>query len=943
MKYSKIKHVEAAQKYLGQNKVPQAIAEYQQILKHEPGDQVTLMTVGDLYVRQGETFQAIDYFARLAQIFIRDGFLTKAIAIYKKIAKLAPEEMKPLERLAELYVQQGVLSEARPIFLQLAEGHLKANRREPAAALLRKLLEAEPDNLRVQMRLADVQLAMGQNQDAAQTLLVCAERQLVHRDPEEAVKLCERAVALAPENLLARLLMARALSAAGRRNEAAELLESVPDLESGNEASAQLLEIYLQEENLERAAELSWRVLARDPKHYAMAAKTVMALIELGQADNALLLLNEIRHTMATNEDAEALAQMLHASATRFTGRIEPHEWLVELYTQINDAFHLPEAMAHLGQAAAAGGHFDRAREVYEQLIERSPEDKNIRANLQQVRARLGMNPLETAVPTPVPVVEEVVAARKFEEPPLDEETEHFVGVALTDVDLFSSYGLTPKAIDLLEKVIKRAPRHTPSLEKLLDLYLGEGNNQRTAELADILMRIHTERGDTANAERFAELCRRFQRAAALDPAPATAEAPPAEFTIPAAKAEVDAWMKPPAAGEAVEEFEVLSGDEPAHSKLEGASPHDSVHELDLSDEWASISEEAVSAKGAPADEIIPDVEEPEEERQFKDVPANIEVNTSAFAIAVEAENKNGSGKQENVEEPAGAPVHSDVPAGNEVEVGQEAETGHDVPAFEPVPVFANSGAAMHAEEEPEEYELELVEQASQTGTASNVSPIRPASDAETSPLGDLAMELGMVLDAAPPVAPNASGNGSERLSQFSKSLEPPAVPARREAPKPTVSMAGASDPGGPLSEVFAEFRAELEELQSDEDPETHYNLGIAYREMGLLEEAISEFQKVVQAHDRGVAFRYTMQCCTLLALAFMEKGQPEIAAFWYERALQTPDLDRESVLALQYDLGIAQDLGGHPDDALKSFQQVYAMNIDYRDVAERIGSLRER
>jgi len=154
MKYSKIKHVEAAQKHLGQNRVPQAIAEYQQILKHEPGDQVTLMTVGDLYVRQGETFQAIDYFARLAQIFIRDGFLTKAIAIYKKIAKLAPEEMKPLERLAELYVQQGVLSEARPIFLQLAEGHLKANRREPAAALLRKLLEAEPDNLRVQLRLA---------------------------------------------------------------------------------------------------------------------------------------------------------------------------------------------------------------------------------------------------------------------------------------------------------------------------------------------------------------------------------------------------------------------------------------------------------------------------------------------------------------------------------------------------------------------------------------------------------------------------------------------------------------------------------------------------------------------------------------------------------------------------------------------------------------------
>jgi tetratricopeptide (TPR) repeat protein len=941
MAYSKIKHVEAAQKHLGQNRVPQAIAEYQQILKHEPGDQVTLMTVGDLYVRQGETFQAIDYFARLAQIFIRDGFLTKAIAIYKKIAKLAPEEMKPLERLAELYVQQGVLSEARPIFLQLAEGHLKAGRREPAAALLRKLLEAEPDNLRVQLRLAEVQLAMGQNQDAAHTLLVCAERQLVNRDPEEAVKLCERAVALAPENLLARLLMARALSAAGRRSEAAELLESVPDLESGNEASAQLLEIYLQEENTERAAQLARRVLARDPKHYAMAAKVAMSMTELGQADNALLLLDEIRGTMATNDDAESLAQMLHATATRFTGRLEPHEWLVELYTQINDAFHLPEAMAQLGQAAAAGGHFDRARQVYEQLIERSPEDKNIRENLEQVRARLGMNPLEAAVSTPVPVVEEVVVAKKFEEPALDEETEKFVAVALTDVDLFSSYGLTPKAIDLLEKVIVRAPRHTPSLEKLLDLYLGEGNNQRTVELATQLVHIHTERGDAASAERFAELSRRYQRAAALDPAPAATAAAPAEFAIPTGDPEIDASMKAPTVGETVEEFEILPAETPAHGKTAAPSPQDSVHELDLSDEWASISDEAGSAKSA---ELIPDVEEPEDERQFNDVPAGVTSNRSAFVIEEEPENKNGSREIEKVEEPEEMTVLS----GDETE--DEVESPKDSPTPEPVPVFANSGSASHAEEEPAEYELELVEQASQPGTTSNVSPIRTIAEPESSPLGDLAMELGLVLDAAPPVAPSSTGKGRERLTQSGKPAgtksaqhSAPPAPPRKEAPKPTVSMAGASDPGGPLSEVFAEFRAELEELQTDEDPETHYNLGIAYREMGLLEEAISEFQKVVQAHDRGVEFRYTMQCCTLLALGFMEKGQPEIAAFWYERALQTPDLDHESILALQYDLGIAQDMGGHPDEALKSFQQVYAMNIDYRDVAERIGSLRER
>ncbi len=144
----------------------------------------------------------------------------------------------------------------------------------------------------------------------------------------------------------------------------------------------------------------------------------------------------------------------------------------------------------------------------------------------------------------------------------------------------------------------------------------------------------------------------------------------------------------------------------------------------------------------------------------------------------------------------------------------------------------------------------------------------------------------------------------------------------------------------GPLKEVFDEFRAELGEMGAeDEDLETHYNLGIAFREMGLLEEAIGEFQKVAKANDRGKAFRYAMQCCTLLGLAFVEKGQPAIAAIWYERALQTPGIDSESKLALRYDLGVAQESAGDLDAALKSFSQVYAVNIDYRDVADRIAA----
>jgi tetratricopeptide (TPR) repeat protein len=111
---------------------------------------------------------------------------------------------------------------------------------------------------------------------------------------------------------------------------------------------------------------------------------------------------------------------------------------------------------------------------------------------------------------------------------------------------------------------------------------------------------------------------------------------------------------------------------------------------------------------------------------------------------------------------------------------------------------------------------------------------------------------------------------------------------------------------------------------------------------MGLLEEAISEFQKVAKANERGRPFRYAMQCCTLLGLCFMDKGQPSIAAIWYERALRTPNIEPESALALRYDLGVAQESAGELDAARKSFSQVYAVNIDYRDVGERIAALQK-
>src|SRR5262249_41259553 len=209
--------------------------------------------------------------------------------------------------------------------------------------------------------------------------------------------------------------------------------------------------------------------------------------------------------------------------------------------------------------------------------------------------------------------------------------------------------------------------------------------------------------------------------------------------------------------------------------------------------------------------------------------------------------------------------------------------------------------------------------------------PVEKAAPPEAAKEIDLAEEYELVLSPEPDAEPSlpapvpASGNtlASDQflsdladeidklgIGELTPSFSEAAPKEETPAPAPANPVApAAAGEHAPLQEVFDEFRADLGEMGGEEeDLETHYNLGIAFREMGLLEEAISEFQKVAKANEKGRAFRYAMQCCTLLGLSFMEKGQPGIAAIWYQRALGTPGVDGESALALRYDLGVAQD-----------------------------------
>lgn len=140
-----------------------------------------------------------------------------------------------------------------------------------------------------------------------------------------------------------------------------------------------------------------------------------------------------------------------------------------------------------------------------------------------------------------------------------------------------------------------------------------------------------------------------------------------------------------------------------------------------------------------------------------------------------------------------------------------------------------------------------------------------------------------------------------------------------------------------------AELLAEDGEHAPAEDaPRTHFHLGVAFREFGLLDDAIAEFEKSSK-EPVSAEEPWNFEALLLLGVCFMEKGMPSLAAPWLARALESPGIDDETSLALTYDLATAYERSGNRDGALQRFVQVYGVNANYRDVAEKIRALQSK
>jgi tetratricopeptide (TPR) repeat protein len=136
------------------------------------------------------------------------------------------------------------------------------------------------------------------------------------------------------------------------------------------------------------------------------------------------------------------------------------------------------------------------------------------------------------------------------------------------------------------------------------------------------------------------------------------------------------------------------------------------------------------------------------------------------------------------------------------------------------------------------------------------------------------------------------------------------------------------------FQDMLSEFKKGIDANIDIEDTQAHYDLGVAFREMGLLDEAISEFQKAL----RGSLER--LRTAEALGLCFFDKGQFAVAATVLRRAVDSEPGGDDEKIGLLYWLGRCEEEQGHGGEALSYYQRIFSIDIDFQDVRERVKSL---
>ncbi len=414
-----------AEKLLRQGRLDAAIAEYVRVVEDQPKDWNTANTLGDLYMRAGQTPSAVAQFARIAEHFMREGFYPKAGALYKKILKISPEEETAQLSLAEISARQGLLADAKTYFNAVVSRRRQRGDRRGADEIVLRLGDLDPSDLDARFAAARVQAHSGDVDGAAARFRQLYDDLNEKGRRTEALAALREAVRFNPADREGRTVLARDALAAGDTEQARvyldretagddpELLLAYADVElrSGQMDSARDVLpklLSLDRQLRHRVMELAWTLTSSNPE---AALVCVDAIVE---AD------------IAASELVDA-ASVLEEYVARVPNQIAALLRLVEVCVDGGLEATMFEAQAQLADAYLSAGQPGEARVIAEDLVAREPWEPT---HIERFRKALIMQNVadpdaviaerldgQTPFMATDPFSDNLLAAEPFEEP----------------------------------------------------------------------------------------------------------------------------------------------------------------------------------------------------------------------------------------------------------------------------------------------------------------------------------------------------------------------------------------------------------------------------------------------------------------------------------------------------------------------------------------------
>jgi tetratricopeptide (TPR) repeat protein len=250
--------------------------------------------------------------------------------------------------------------------------------------------------------------------------------------------------------------------------------------------------------------------------------------------------------------------------------------------------------------------------------------------------------------------------------------------------------------------------------------------------------------------------------------------------------------------------------------------------------------------------------------------------------------------------------------------------------------------AVADAAAEPDEIEIEEEEL---PGVDLDVPDLEPAAVGPTPGVPDPDSEE-LAADTSPPApAEPAPRPAVSRSAQAARSAAPaePSFDLAAELSDAFEDPAGVSINGLSGAErddgfaaVFDAFKKGVSEALSETDQDAHYDLGIAYKEMGLFEDATNEFRIAMTSPTRR------LECLHLLGLCALDAGRPTVAIEHLAQLLELEDASDQQKLAARVDLGRAYEASGDVARARSAYEAVAAVDPEFCSAGELLEQLGE-